>query len=130
MERDFWRREISIWRRMVEARARSNRFNQERKMRKAPFPRGDLRWRGDGRKILGLDLGFWRGRRRGLWVLEGGRRKWSGSAHERVFNLKERNSWDVGRKLQVCHWVDPRGSTHGSQNLEKIDEQFSKNLKL
>ena len=24
----------------------------------APFPRDDLRWRGDGRKILGLDLGF------------------------------------------------------------------------
>ena len=24
----------------------------------SPFPRGDLRWRGDGRKILGLDHGF------------------------------------------------------------------------
>ena len=40
------------------------------------------------------------------------------------------NPWDVGRKLQVCHWVDPRGSTHGSQKFRKNDEQFSKNSKL
>ena len=99
MNKDFWRRETPFWKRMVEARARSNRSNQGRKMGIAPFPRGDLRWRGDGRKILGLDLGFWRGRRRGLWVLEGGRRKWSGSAHERVFNQKERSSWDFDQKL-------------------------------
>ena len=33
-------------------------------------------------------------------------------------------------KLQVCHWVDPKGSTHGSQKFRKIDEQFLKNLKL
>ena len=42
----------------MEARARSNRSNQGRKMGIARFPRGDLRWRGDGRKILGVDLGF------------------------------------------------------------------------
>ena len=58
MNRDFWRRETPIWRRRVGARARSNRSNQGRKMRIARFPRGDLRWRGDGRKILGVDLGF------------------------------------------------------------------------
>ena len=83
----------------MEARARSNRFNQEREMRKAPFPGGDLRWRGEGRMFLGQIPGF--GEKEdeddGSWREEDEENR--GSAHEQVLRQNGMSPWDVGRKL-------------------------------
>ena len=96
-------------------------------MRKAPFPGGDLRWRGEGRMFLGQIPGF--GEKEdeddGSWREEDEENR--GSAHEQGINQEERNLWGFGRKLQVCHWVDPRGSTHDSQNFRKNMKKFQKN---
>ena len=40
------------------------------------------------------------------------------------------NPWDIHRKLQVCQWVDPRGSTHESQKFRKNMNKFQKNLEF
>ena len=62
----------------------------------------------------------------------GGRKtkKKEGSAHERALSYKRMNPWEVGQEFQVCHWVDPRGSTHDSQNFRKNMNKFQKNLKF
>ena len=90
----------------------------------APFPRGDLRWRGDERKILGLDLGFGEKEEEDYRFWREEDEDGEGRLMNGVFNQKEMNPWDVGRKLQVCHWVNPRGSTHDSQNFRKIMNKF------